>query len=112
MQITDIPEIAKKLATFDKANAKRPRVVVITQGADSTIIVEGEGEPKIHSVSKLSDDQIVDTNGAGDAFAGGFCGALVAGKSIDEAVQVGHKMGAMCVGQVGPAFKFPKEKLL
>lgn len=86
--------------------------MVITQGSDSTVVVEGEGEPKIFSVNKLEDSQIVDTNGAGDAFAGGFCGALVAGKSIAEAVEIGHKMGAMCVGQVGPQFKFPKEKLL
>lgn len=48
----------------------------------------------------LKDEQIVDTNGAGDAFAGGVLGALVAGKALDEAVEVGHKMGAMCVQQV------------
>ena len=65
----------------------------------------------MYGVSKLSNDQIVDTNGAGYAFAGGFCGALCAGKGLDEAVEAGHKMGAMCVGQVGPQFKFPKEKI-
>jgi adenosine kinase len=48
-------------------------------------------------VNPLQDKQIVDTNGAGDAFAGGFLGALVSGKSIDEAVLAGHKLGAMCV---------------
>jgi len=51
-------------------------------------------------VNALSEDQIVDTNGAGDAFAGGFLGAYVAGKSLDECVEVGHRLGAMCVGQV------------
>lgn len=34
-------------------------------------------------------------------FAGGYLGAIVAGKSVDEAVEAGHKLGAMCVGQVG-----------
>lgn len=48
----------------------------------------------------MKDDEIVDTNGAGDAFAGGFLGAYVAGKSIEEAVLVGHKLGGMCVKQV------------
>ena len=76
------------------------------------MVAEGEKEHVIHEVDTISDDKIVDTNGAGDAFAGGFCGALVAGKSVDEAVAAGHKMGAMCVGQVGPAYKFPKEKIL
>jgi fructose-1-phosphate kinase PfkB-like protein len=51
-------------------------------------------------VTRLADNEIVDTNGAGDMFAGGFMGAIVAGKSIDEAVEVGHKLGAMCVKTV------------
>jgi adenosine kinase len=51
------------------------------------------------TVARLADDEIVDTNGAGDMFAGGLLGAIVAGKSIDEAVEVGHKLGSMCVKQ-------------
>lgn len=49
----------------------------------------------------LKDSEIVDTNGAGDAFAGGFLGGLVLGKPLDECVIAGHKMGAMNVQQVG-----------
>jgi pfkB family carbohydrate kinase len=51
----------------------------------------------VFPVTRLEDGQIVDTNGAGDAFAGGFLGALVAGKSLDDAVLAGHKLGGMCV---------------
>lgn len=51
-------------------------------------------------VSALPPSEIVDTNGAGDMFAGGYLGAVVLGKSTDEAVEIGHKLGAMCVGQV------------
>lgn len=29
-------------------------------------------------------------------------GALALGKSIDSCVEIGHRMGAICVGQVGP----------
>lgn len=54
-------------------------------------------------MTALSASQIVDTNGAGDAFAGGFYGGLVSGKNVDEAVEIGHKLGAMCVGQVSQA---------
>jgi adenosine kinase len=60
----------------------------------------------------LPEAAIVDTNGAGDAFAGGFLGAYVLGKTIDEAVEVGHRLGQMCVGQVGPQLKWPKENVL
>lgn len=42
----------------------------------------------------------MDTNGAGDMFAGGFIGALILGKTLDEAIHVGHALGAMCVGHV------------
>ena len=98
----DLAAIAKALATQPKANPARPRTVVITHGAESTTVVTADDadNAKIFPVHALKDEEIVDTNGAGDAFAGGVLGALVAGKSIDEVVEVGHKMGAMCVQQV------------
>jgi adenosine kinase len=110
----DLPAIAKHIANFKKANESRPRVVVFTQGAQNTVLVTA-AEPdnaRIFPVTALTDDQIVDTNGAGDAFAGGFIGAVVAGRTLDEAVIAGHKMGGMCVQQVGPQYKWPKEQIL
>jgi len=47
--------------------------------------------------------------GAGDAFAGG---ELAVGKSLDEAVEVGHTSTAMCAAQVGPHYEWPKLKVL
>lgn len=98
----DIPAIAKAIAELPKANAARPRIVVITRGHLSTFVVRSDepDRPREYPINALTDDQIVDTNGAGDAFAGGFMGALVLGKDIDDAVEVGHKLGAMCVQQV------------
>jgi adenosine kinase len=95
----DIPEIAKSIATLPKSNPSRPRTVIITQGPESTVVVTAidPDKPKVFPVDALQEGQIVDTNGAGDAFAGGFLGALVSGKSVDEAVLAGHKLGAMCV---------------
>ncbi|KAH9923184.1 Ribokinase-like protein [Epithele typhae] len=55
---------------------------------------------------------IVDTNGAGDAFAGGLLAGLVLGKPIEECVEMGHKMGSMCVQQVGAQYKWPKVQIL
>ncbi|GAA6029578.1 hypothetical protein JCM8097_000947 [Rhodosporidiobolus ruineniae] len=110
----DISAIAAKLAALPKKNTSTPRLVVITQGASSTVVATSSlsEEPKVYPVSKLDASQIVDTNGAGDAFAGGFLGARALGKSVDEAVEVGHKMGQMCVGCSGPTFKFPKVNVL
>ncbi|KAF8499248.1 Ribokinase-like protein [Russula emetica] len=110
----DIPAIAKSIATLPKANPSRPRTVVITQGSNSTVLVSATDpdKPTTFPVDRLTDEQIVDTNGAGDAFAGGFLGALVAGKSVDKAVLAGHTMGAMCVQLVGPQYPWPKVAVL
>ena len=95
----DLVNIAKALATQPKINAARPRIVVITHGAESTIVVSANDleNPKTYAVHTLSNEQIIDTNGAGDSFAGGFIGAYVSGKSLDESIEAGHKMGAMNV---------------
>ncbi|CAE6430942.1 unnamed protein product [Rhizoctonia solani] len=110
---TPLEVIAKTLANLTKINPSRPRTVVLTSGPDATIVAKsGQGEePKTYSVSRLADSEIVDTNGAGDMFAGGLIGALVAGKSLDEAVEAGHKLGAMCVKTIGPQLQFPKVQI-
>ncbi|EDR15993.1 uncharacterized protein LACBIDRAFT_192435 [Laccaria bicolor S238N-H82] len=112
--VKDLTGIAKAIALLPKKNPARSRVVVFTQGAQSTVLVTADkpDSPQIFPVHALTDDQIVDTNGAGDAFAGGFIGALVAGKKLEEAVEAGHKMGGMCVQQVGPQYKWPKIQIL
>jgi len=110
----NIPAVAKAIAMLPKSNSSRPRIVMITQGAESTVLVSSADpdSPKVYPVHPLAAEAIVDTNGAGDAFAGGFLGAYVAGKSIDECVEAGHKLGGMCVQQVGPQYKWPKVSVL
>lgn len=95
----DLPTIAQALATQPKANPSRPRIVVITHGAESTIVVSSDDKDnaKVYPVHALQSEEIVDTNGAGDAFAGAFLGAYVSGKSLEECVEAGHKLGSMSV---------------
>ncbi|KAG8950367.1 adenosine kinase [Tulasnella sp. 424] len=110
---TDLPSVALALAKLPKSNASRPRTVVITSGAEATVVATSDSEQTTtYPVNKLSDEQIVDTNGAGDAFAGGFMGAYVLGKDVAKCVEVGHKLGAMCVGQIGPQLAWPKQQVL
>jgi len=107
----EIGEVAIGIAGYPKDN-DRPRTVIITQGASETVLVVKGDDPKVFPVTPIPDDKIVDTNGAGDAFVGGFLGAYVTGKSLNESIEVGHKLGAMCVQQVGPQFQWPKVKVL
>ncbi|KIY50499.1 adenosine kinase [Fistulina hepatica ATCC 64428] len=113
---TNLPAVAKALATLPKQNAARPRTVVLTHGSEATVVVVSTtpDAPKIYPVDLVRPEDIEDTNGAGDCFAGGFLGGLVAGKSLDECVAAGHKLAAMSLGQVraGPQFKWPKVAIL
>lgn len=94
------------MATLPKKNSKKQRVVIITQGSDATIVAQAQenGDVKItvHDVNKIDSSKIVDTNGAGDAFAGGFLGILAQGKSLDEAVAGGHWLASESIALMGP----------
>ncbi|GAA5817172.1 hypothetical protein MFLAVUS_010714 [Mucor flavus] len=99
----DVEEIAKKLSQLEKGNSK-PRLVVITQGADATVTAVGN-ESKVHPVIKVQESEIVDTNGAGDGFCGGFMGLYAQG--VDDAsrcVQAGHYLANLVIKRVGPTY--------
>ncbi|KAF9053344.1 Ribokinase-like protein [Panaeolus papilionaceus] len=110
--VTDLAAIARQISQLPKKNETRPRIVVFTHGAEHTILVVGDEEPKIFPVDVLADEYIVDTNAAGDAFAGGFLGALVGGKNLDTCVLAGHALARVCVQQVGPQYPQPKVHIL
>lgn len=88
LNTTDVGEIAKKIAMHPKENGSKSRLVVITQGSEPVVVVE---HGKVHKfpVEKLSKSQIVDTNGAGDAFVGGFLAQYVQNKPLGVAVRCG-----------------------
>nr|XP_039273426.1 adenosine kinase 2-like isoform X1 [Styela clava] len=104
----DVAEIAKKLAGWTKINSTRQRIVVITQGAEPAIVATGPHEVAKYPIIKIKPEDIVDTNGAGDAFVGGFLSQLVKGKSIEQCVQGGHYAANLIIQRSGCTF--PKEK--
>ena len=59
------------IAALPKASGLKSRTVVITQGSSDTIVVK-EGVVTSYPVELLPKEKLVDTNGAGDAFVGGF----------------------------------------
>ncbi|XP_062319198.1 adenosine kinase-like isoform X1 [Osmerus eperlanus] len=99
----DIEEITKKTQALPKVNQKRPRVVVFTQGKEGTIMCNGD---KVDCFPVLEIDQknIVDTNGAGDAFVGGFLSELVQEKSLDQCVKAGHYAANVIIRRAGCTF--------
>lgn len=87
------------LAAMPK-EGKGNRIAVITQGSGDTLVCQ-DGVFTAYPVPALAADQIVDANGAGDAFVGGFLATLSQGKAIAEAVKVGHYAAATILGVSG-----------
>jgi len=85
---SDVREIARRIAMTPKANGSRSRLVIITQGADPVVCVQ-DGRVLEFPAEALPAARIVDTNGAGDAFVGGFLAQYVAGRPLDVAVRCG-----------------------
>jgi adenosine kinase len=103
LETKDIAEIAQHLANLPKANSKRARVAIITQGTEPTIVaVQGKGitQYPVHAITK---EEICDTNGAGDAFAGGFVAGLVEKKPLEECVDQGHWLAGLSIRELGPS---------
>ncbi|XP_071829549.1 uncharacterized protein [Apostichopus japonicus] len=89
MGTEDLKEIALKAAAFPKENSKRERVVVITQGDLPTIVAKG-GKVTEYPIRAVKKEDIVDTNGAGDCYVGGFISQLIQDKSIEECIKVAN----------------------
>lgn len=99
----DVKEIALKIAALPKANVQRPRLVVFTQGTEPTIVVEN-GSVREYPINKIDPKEINDTNGAGDAFVGGFLSEFVKNSPIDHCIAVGHWLAGIVIRQAGPYY--------
>eukprot|EP00549_Striatella_unipunctata_P019937 CAMPEP_0118699864 /NCGR_PEP_ID=MMETSP0800-20121206/16184_1 /TAXON_ID=210618 ORGANISM="Striatella unipunctata, Strain CCMP2910" /NCGR_SAMPLE_ID=MMETSP0800 /ASSEMBLY_ACC=CAM_ASM_000638 /LENGTH=344 /DNA_ID=CAMNT_0006600225 /DNA_START=102 /DNA_END=1136 /DNA_ORIENTATION=+ len=89
MEGKDLKDVALEVSKSPKKSTERPRTVVFTQGSKSTIVA-CEGKVEEYPVELLAKEALVDTNGAGDAFVGGFLAQLVQGKSLEDSVKAGH----------------------
>ncbi|CAD6933262.1 unnamed protein product, partial [Tilletia laevis] len=67
------------------------------------------GKEKTTSFPVKPIEDIVDTDGAGDAFAGGVVGALLLHQHIEKAIEAGNTLGGLCIGQNEPVLPLPKD---
>jgi len=96
---SDIAFIATRLSLIPSAKGKQ-RYVVITQGADSTCIAH-HGLSKEYEIAKLDKSKILDTNGAGDAYVGGFLAALAKSKDMSNPdIMACHLAGAYSAKEI------------
>ena len=74
------------------------KTFAITQGAKGALIFNGETLLSVNGYEV----EAVDTNGAGDMFAGAFMAALCHGKSYQQAGDFASKCASVVVTQFGP----------
>ncbi|XP_008366672.2 adenosine kinase 2 isoform X2 [Malus domestica] len=99
-EIDDVEQIALKISQWPKASGTHKRITVITQGADPVVVAE-DGKVKKFPVDKLPKEKLVDTNGAGDAFVGGFLSQLVQEKAIEDCVKAGNYAANVVIQRSG-----------
>lgn len=106
LNLTDcsVSAVAKHLQGLKVAEGKKPRTVVITQGSECTVVVNQNGATE-YSVDKMDSSKIVDTNGAGDAFVGGFLSQLVNGRDIQSCVEAGHYAAGVIIQVSGTSLE-------
>ena len=92
----EIQQICIEMAKIPKKNKNKKRVVVITCGPNPAFVAEydfiNEKLTFFDSFTPeyIEESLIVDTNGAGDAFAGGFLSRFVQNQSIQKCMNAGH----------------------
>lgn len=86
----------------------KTRTVIITDGCNS-ILVARTGKKNVEEVpvTSLAAEEIVDKNGVGDAFVGGFLAQYVLEKSFDTCIRCAVFCASECIKQIGCSF--PKD---
>lgn len=101
-ETADIAFIATRLSLIPSLKSRK-RTVVITQGKDPTIVAHN-GFTKEYAITPLPAEKLVDTNGAGDAYVGGFLAALSKGKDIESCCKAGAYSAGVIVQHSGCTF--------
>ncbi|XP_031637443.1 adenosine kinase [Contarinia nasturtii] len=100
----NLHEIALKICQLPKQNESRERVAIVTQGKDPVLLAHN-GKVFEIPVQKLSNDEIVDTNGAGDAFVGGFLAQYVQEKPLETCIRCGIWAAQEIIKRSGCSFE-------
>ena len=100
-QKSSVEEATEVIKTFSKTFA-------ITLGAKGAVVYDGSNMINIDA----NPIQAVDSNGAGDLFAGAFIYGLTHGMSYEEAGILASKASSIIVGQFGPRLKLSQYQSL
>ncbi len=80
---------------------------IFLHGVKYVIETRGEDGSTLHEVNKRTDvkalkiKKVVDPTGAGDAYRAGLISGLLSAKTLVESMQIGARLGALCVQHSG-----------
>ena len=103
----DVSELAEILVKLPKKNKNKSRVFVVTCGPEPAYVAVYNHANNTMEFSSsylplmVSKDKIVDTNGAGDSFAGAFLAYYIKGHSIENCVRAGHWAASQIIQRNG-----------
>src|SRR6185437_11842975 len=95
LELTSCAEVEEAAARLAELSG---RPAVVTLGAAGCLVADGGAVTRIPAAPV---EVVVDTVGAGDAFAGGLAAALAAGAALDEAVGAALQAAASSLGYAG-----------
>ncbi|KAJ1720224.1 adenosine kinase [Coemansia erecta] len=95
--------LVRHLARWQKTGPGT-RLVVFTT---SRGVVVGSGDTEtvlVYDITKVPESEIVDANGAGDGFVGGFLAQMMQGQTVDVCVEAGHWLSSLVLRQRGASY--------
>ncbi|KAF5289757.1 hypothetical protein FQA39_LY03674 [Lamprigera yunnana] len=97
-------DLSEMLLRINALNVRsKSRVTVITRGPKSVLMAHDNNVAEF-LVEELEQDKIKDTNGAGDAFVGGFLANFIMGKSLGTCVLGGIDIARRAIQHNGCLF--------
>ncbi|WP_457555037.1 carbohydrate kinase family protein [Candidatus Pyrohabitans sp.] len=82
------------------------KMVVVTLGEEGCVIASGSGRIRVPALKT----KVVDTTGAGDAFATGFLYGLLKGYDLETCRKLGNFVAARCIAKVGARAGLPTKR--
>lgn len=108
LEYTSLKDVALAISKWTKVNTKRARVAIVTQGKDPILVaVSKDGEESLqkeYPIPEIAKDLVVDTNGAGDSFVGGFMSQIVQGRDLETAIKAGIWLSGQVIQRNGCTF--------
>jgi len=94
MALYEVDEFEDVLSAIDGSD----KLFVMTRSEKGSVIVEGDTKI-VHEATAI--DQLIDTTGAGDAYAAAFLYGWANGESLDECARLGTHVATSVIQQIG-----------